>query len=246
MSTPKSRTTTSTDFSVLSLVIPIYNEQESLDELIGIVESVDVGPLKKELILIDDCSTDGTRELLKKYEGKHTVVYQQENGGKGTAIREGFKRATGDIIMIQDADLEYDPTEYGRLLKPILSGNADVVYGSRFIGGEPHRVLYVYHHMGNKFLTLFSDLVTGLNLTDMETCYKMFTRAALDSFKDNLHATRFGIEPEITARVAQHKLRIYEVGISYYGRTYEEGKKITWRDGIAAIWHIIKYNLFVK
>lgn len=233
-------------FRTLSIVIPIYNEVDTIDALIALVESVDTCGLTKELVLVDDFSTDGTRKKLRRYEKKHRVIYKEKNGGKGSALREGFSHATGDVVVIQDADLEYDPHEYVRLLKPILSSNADVVYGSRFVGGDPHRVLYMYHYVGNKFLTLFSNMITGLNLSDMETCYKMFTRTCLDSFRHRLHATRFGIEPEITARVAQGKWRVYEVGISYYGRTYGEGKKITWRDGVAAIWHIAKYNWFVK
>jgi glycosyltransferase involved in cell wall biosynthesis len=233
------------NYRVLSVVIPVYNEQETLNEIVALIESVDIGDLQKELVLVDDCSTDGTHALLKNYEARHTVVYKQSNGGKGSAIREGFLRATGDIVIVQDADLEYDPHEYIRLLKPILNGNADVVYGSRFVGNDPHRVLRMHHFVANKFLTSLSNLATGLHLTDMETCYKMFTRHALDSFKNNLHASRFGIEPEITARIAQNKLRVYEVGISYYGRTHEEGKKINWKDGVAAVGHIIKYNFFI-
>lgn len=227
----------------LSVVIPVYNEKHTILEILKLVEAVEL-PLEKEIIIVDDCSTDGTREILKNLDsGKYKIIFKKENGGKGTALKEGFLNATGDIILVQDADLEYDPEDYKKLLKPILSNRADVVYGSRFLTGEPKRVLYIWHMMGNIFLTMLSNIFTGLTLTDMETCYKVFRKKVVDSFKDKLESERFGIEPELTARMARGKWRIYEVGISYYGRTYEEGKKIRWKDGVAAIWHIVKFNL---
>lgn len=229
----------------LSVIIPMYNEEETVETLIERVESVHIPNVTMELILIDDCSTDRTPEILKQYTTRHTVHTKKLNGGKGSAIREGFVRATGDIVLIQDADLEYNPNDYPLLLSPILSGNADVVYGSRFVGSRPRSVLSYHHYLANKFLTQLSNICSGIYLTDMETCYKVFTKEVVDSFKDKLRSTRFGIEPELTAQVARgKKWRIYEVGISYFARSHEEGKKIGWKDGFAAIWHIIKFNWF--
>ena len=206
--------------------------------LISKVEAVDY---MKEIIIIDDYSTDGTQDVLKKYEGQENiqVLYHERNKGKGAALRTGFSKAQGDIIIIQDADLEYDPVDYGILLAPILDGRADVVYGSRFQGGT-HRVLFFWHYLGNKFLTTLSNMFTNLNLTDMETGYKVFTKKVNDTL--TLKCNRFGFEPEFTAKVAKNKFRIYEVPISYSGRDYSEGKKITWKDGFAAIWYIFKYR----
>lgn len=202
-------------------------------------------PLEKEIIIVDDCSEDGTREILKNIDPKkYRVIFQEKNRGKGAALKRGFAAAAGDIFLIQDADLEYNPQEYMKLLTPILEGKADVVFGSRFVGNEPHRVLFFWHYLGNRFLTFLSNIFADLNLTDMETCYKVFKKEVVDSFKDKLKSCRFGIEPELTARIAKGKWRIYEVGISYSGRTYKEGKKINWRDGLTAVWHIIKFNLF--
>jgi len=229
----------------LSIIIPAYNEKDTIEEIIKRIKAVDLKGLEKEIIVVDDGSKDGTREIIKTISGIK-YIFHEKNVGKGGAIKTGFKNATGDILIIQDADLEYDPNEYVRLLNPILSGRADVVFGSRFTGGDPHRVLYVYHYLANKFLTVFSDLLSGLNLTDMETCYKVFRKEVVDSFKEKLESKRFGIEPELTARVAKGQWRVFEVGISYYGRTYEEGKKINWKDGVSAIWQIIKFNLFRK
>ncbi|MEE9403745.1 MAG: glycosyltransferase family 2 protein [Algisphaera sp.] len=231
--------------NTLSIVIPIFNEVSTLETLIARVRAVDI-PLSKELLLVDDGSTDGTRDLLAKLEQEPdiTVVLHEHNRGKGAALRTGFKRATGDLVMIQDADLEYDPQDYPKLLKPFLDGKADVVYGSRFAGGESHRALYFWHSLGNRFITLLSNMFTNINLTDMETCYKVFKRELIQSI--DLKENRFGIEPEITAKIARKHARIYEVGVSYAGRTYEEGKKIGWRDGCRAIWCILKYNLFSK
>lgn len=222
----------------LSIVIPVYNERDTLRTLIDKVEAVDYA---KEIILIDDYSTDGTRDVLNEYEGRENfqVLYHDKNKGKGAALRTGFSKVRGDIIIIQDADLEYNPVDYGTLLEPILDGRADVVYGSRFQGGT-HRVLFFWHYLGNKFLTTLSNMFTNLNLTDMETGYKVFTKKVNDSltFKCN----RFGFEPEFTAKVAKSKFRVYEVPISYSGRDYSEGKKITWKDGFAAIWYIFKFK----
>ena len=222
----------------LSIVIPVYNESDTLHILISKVEAVD---FMKEIIIIDDYSTDGTQDVLKKYEGQENiqVLYHECNKGKGAALRTGFSKAQGDIIIIQDADLEYDPVDYGILLAPILDGRADVVYGSRFQGGT-HRVLFFWHYLGNKFLTTLSNMFTNLNLTDMETGYKVFTKKVNDTL--TLKCDRFGFEPEFTAKVAKNKFRIYEVPISYSGRDYSEGKKITWKDGFAAIWYIFKYR----
>ena len=224
----------------LSIVIPVYNEKSTLDTLLARVEAVDY---EKEIVLVDDYSTDGTRELIETYKSKqgYTVLMHPHNRGKGAALRTGFAHASGDIIIIQDADLEYDPKDYGKLLEPILDGRADVVYGSRFLGG-PHRVLFFWHYLGNTVLTLLSNILTNLNLTDMETCYKAFTRQVLDSI--TLKCDRFGFEPEFTSKVSKKKFRIYEVPISYSGRDYTEGKKIGWKDGVAAIWFIIRFRFF--
>lgn len=226
----------------LSIVIPIYNEIDYIATVIQRVQEVDLAGIDKELILVDDASTDGTRDLLLSMAGNNLRVFLQDrNQGKGAALRRGFAEVTGDIVLIQDADLEYDPKEYPRLLEPILSGRADVVYGSRFSGGEPHRVLYFWHALGNRFLTLLSNALTNLNLTDMECCYKVFRREIIE--KITIEENRFGFEPEVTAKVARLGCRIFEVGVSYAGRTYAEGKKIGWRDGVRAIWCILKYNL---
>ena len=222
----------------LSIVIPIYNERETLETLIAKVNVVDYD---KEILLIDDFSSDGTREVLKKYENKENfqVLYHDHNQGKGAALRTGFSNINGDIIIIQDADLEYNPADYGTLIEPILDGRADVVYGSRFLGG-PHRVLFFWHSIGNMVLTTFSNMLTNINLTDMETGYKVFTKKVNDTL--TFKCDRFGFEPEFTAKVAKNNFRIYEVPISYNGRDYSEGKKITWKDGVAAIWYIIKFK----
>lgn len=229
----------------ISIIIPSYNEKNTIEEIIRQIKGVDLSGIEKEIIVVDDGSKDGTRDILKIIPGIK-YIFHEKNQGKGGAIKTGFCNATGDIVMIQDADLEYDPNEYSRLIAPIVSGRADVVYGSRFVGSDPHRVLYIYHYMANRFLTALSNLLNGLTLTDMETCYKVFKKEVIDSFKDKLVSKRFGIEPELTARVARGNWRVYEIGISYYGRTYEEGKKINWKDGIAAIWHIIRFNIFSK
>jgi len=225
----------------LTVVIPVYNEVGTVDRVMAAVEAV---PLPKEIVLVDDGSTDGSREKLKTWEGREGVVvlYHDRNRGKGAAIRTAVAAATRAVVVIQDADLEYDPREYPNLLEPIADGRADVVYGSRFVGSDAHRVLYFWHAVGNKLLTLLSNMMTNVNLTDMETCYKMFRREVIQGIE--LEEDRFGFEPEVTAKVAQGGWRIYEVGISYAGRTYEEGKKIGWRDGLRAVWCIVKYNLF--
>jgi len=228
----------------LSIIIPIYNEVSTIEETIRQVKASPVAD--KEIILVDDYSTDGTRELIRdKLEAQvDRVVYQPRNFGKGFALKAGFQVATGDIVLVQDADLEYDPNEYPNLIEPILADKADVVYGSRFQGGGPHRVVYFWHYVGNKFLTLLSNMFTNINLTDMETCYKVFRREIIQSI--DIKEPRFGFEPEITAKIARKRVRIYEIGISYYGRTYDEGKKIGWRDGLRAVWCILKYNLFSR
>jgi len=222
----------------LSIVIPVYNEQGTLRE---IVRRVRATPFDKEIIIVDDCSTDGTRDLLKSMENAPDIsaLYQDRNRGKGAALGRGFQVATGDIVIIQDADLEYDPDDYGRLIDPIVRDQADAVYGSRFLGG-PHRVLYYWHSVANRGLTLFSNMMTNLNLTDMETCYKVFRREIIQSV--SITSERFGVEPEITQKIARLNVRVYEVPISYHGRTYGEGKKIGWKDALSALYHIIKYK----
>lgn len=228
----------------LSIVIPVYNERATLEELVSRVIAVDTG-LEHEIILVDDGSTDGTRDIYPQLADRwpdHIIQVKllSENRGKGAALREGFALVTGDVVLIQDADLEYDPRDYPRLLKPILENRADVVYGSRFVGSDYHRVHLFWHMVGNRFLTLFSNMMTNLNLTDMETCYKVFRAEVLRSF--TITSRRFSVEPEITAKVAKGRWRIYEVGISYAGRSYEEGKKITWIDGLRALWAIVRFR----
>lgn len=224
----------------LSVVIPCYNEASTIRLIIDRVMAAPVHDM--EIIVVDDCSRDGTRDVLRTQIAPlvSKIIYHDVNQGKGAALRTGFAAATGDIVLIQDADLEYDPQEYPRLIQPILDARADVVFGSRFQGGQPHRVVYFWHMVGNKFLTLCSNMATNINLTDMETCYKVFRREVLQKIK--IEENRFGFEPEITAKVARLEVAIYEVGISYYGRTYAEGKKIGWRDGFRALWAIFKYN----
>lgn len=226
----------------LSVVIPVYNEVATIAELVRKVVAADVG-VDKEIVLVDDCSTDGTRETLKKMSGEHPdwkIILHEKNQGKGAALRSGFAVATGNIVVVQDADLEYDPGDYKLLLGPILNGYADVVFGSRFLGGGPHRVAFYWHYLGNRLITTLCNMTTNLNLTDIEVCYKMFRKEVLDKIR--LTEDRFGFEVEITAKVARGNWRIYEVPVSYYGRSYAEGKKITWRDGFRALWCIFKFR----
>ena len=237
--------------SKLSIVIPAYNEGKTIHLILDKVKEVQLlGEIQKEIIIVNDCSKDDTEEAVKRYHAANPALniqyFKHEvNKGKGAALHTGIKLASGDIVMIQDADLEYDPQEYNILIKPITEGFADVVYGSRFMGGKPHRILFFWHTIGNKFLTFLSNAMTNLNLTDMETCYKVFKRDIVQSLE--LKENRFGFEPEVTAKISRiPNIRIYEVGISYYGRTYEEGKKIGWKDGFRAIYCILKYNLFSK
>jgi len=228
----------------ITIVVPVYNELHTLKEILSRVnDSLDKLNMEKEIILVDDFSTDGTRDLLKEYESKDfiQVFYHDKNQGKGAALRTAFEKATGDILIIQDADLEYDPSEYSKLLEPLLDGRADVIYGSRFLGG-PHRVHLFWHYMGNQFLTWLSNLFSNLNLTDMETCYKAFKREVIQGMK--FRSNRFGFEPEFTMKIAKKKCRIYEISISYSGRDYAEGKKITWKDGVKAILAILYFRFF--
>ena len=235
----------------LSIVIPVYNEEATILNILNKLLEIElIGGLKKELVMVNDCSSDRSEELILRFIKEHPkteIIYEkhEKNQGKGAALNTGFQKATGDILIVQDADLEYDPHEFNRLLKPILDGFADVVYGSRFKGSNPHRALFFWHTIGNNFLTFLSNMFSNLNITDMETCYKMFRSEIIKSIQ--IKENRFGIEPEITAKIAKIKgIRIYEVGISYYGRTYEEGKKIGWKDGFRAIYCILKYNLISK
>jgi len=234
----------------LSIIVPAYNEEATITTIFDKLNEVELmNDIQKEIIVINDASKDATEQKIKDYQTAHPemdirYLKHEINKGKGAALRTGFQHASGDYLIVQDADLEYDPREFNILLKPVIEGFADVVYGSRFMGGKPHRILFFWHSIGNKFLTFLSNMFTNLNLTDMETCYKLFRTDIIQSL--DLKENRFGFEPEVTAKMARIKdIRVYEVGISYYGRTYEEGKKIGWRDGFRAIWAILKYNLFV-
>lgn len=233
----------------LSIIVPCYNEKNTIKKIISEVLNVNLGKIKKEIIIVDDGSKDGTRNILSELAKNHseiTVILQKKNQGKGAALKKGIKSSTGDVVIIQDADLEYDPQEYVRLLYPIERGHADVVYGSRFIGGEPRRIIYYKNQVANKFLTMLSNVFTGLNLTDMETCYKMFRGDLIRDIEPSLKSKKFGFEPEVTAKVAQTNARVYEIGISYYGRSKEEGKKIGYKDGLRAIWEIVYFNTIGK
>jgi glycosyltransferase involved in cell wall biosynthesis len=234
---------------ILSIIIPAYNEEKTIHRILDKINNVVLpGNIQKEIIIVNDCSKDGTKTALENYVSHHPninyrLLHHEINKGKGAALHTGIKHATGDYVIIQDADLEYNPHEYNIILQPVLDGFADVVYGSRFIGGKPHRILFFWHTLGNRFLTMLSNMLTNLNLTDMETCYKLFRRDIIQGL--HLKENRFGFEPEVTSKISRIKnIRIYEVGISYYGRTYEEGKKINWKDGFRAIYCILRYGLF--
>lgn len=234
------------EFKKLSIIIPIFNEERTLNKLVGVVEDAPI-QMEKEVILIDDGSTDGTREILKTMSGRHKVVFESKNGGKGLAIKRGFREATGDIVLIQDADLEYNPHDYPALIKPIMDGVADVVYGSRFLKSEKTRsnnIIYKHGYFVSQTLNWLSNILSGVWLSDMYTCYKVFSKDAISKIHPRLKSKRFGIDPELTAWVGKFQLKIVEVPISYKGRTYQDGKKINWKDGVAAIWHIIRFNIF--
>ena len=228
----------------VSIVIPVFNEERTIEEIVKRVEKADVSGLKKQIVLVDDASRDRSPDILQKFAKKHTVLIHPINQGKTAALRTGFKSAVGDVVIVQDADLEYDPDEYVRLLEPILEGKADIVYGSRFAGHGPHRVVFFWHSVGNKLLTTLSNMITNLNLSDMETCYKVFRREVLDGVE--IESSRFGFEPEFTVKMARRGKVFYEIGISYYGRSYAEGKKINWRDGFAAIWYLLRFGIFSR
>lgn len=236
------------EFKKLSIIIPVYNEEKTLEKIVSAVESVNLS-LSKELIFVDDCSSDGTKEILSKYGGKYKVVMLKKNQGKGAAVKKGFQEATGDIVLIQDADLEYDPQDYPKLIQPIVDGVSDVVYGSRFLKSEKtkqNRVIYKHGYFFSQALNRLSNVLSGVRLTDMYTCYKVFSKDSIDKIWPRIISKRFGIDPELTAWVGELGFKVAEVPISYKGRTYEEGKKINWKDGLAAIFHIVRFNLFVR
>lgn len=239
---------TQTKFSKLSVIIPVYNEVKTIKKILELVDGADVG-MEKEVIIVDDCSTDGTRDILRGLEGKYRICYQDENKGKGAAVKRGFQEATGDVMLIQDADLEYDPREYPNLIKPIVDGRADVVYGSRFLKSDisrQNKIIYKRGYLFSRILNWTSNVLSGVPLSDMYTCYKVFSRNAIGRIYPYIESKRFGIDPELTAWAAKLDLKITEVPISYKGRTYAEGKKINWRDGLAAIYHIIRFNFFIR